>query len=195
MTATTAAAGRTTARAGLHVYFVGHSFHMFVVRPLIYLAREAGIQGHWAEGWDMIGGSTPLQHWEREGTNEVLGRLRAQLDAIDGRHGRPVTSVVPAGEAVLRLREAVVAGELPGVERQSGLFLDPLGHATQPTVDLVTYLWFAALYHLPVDGLTTLVDAADPTSADRQRALQRIAAETLAAEPRSGMPQSGVLTG
>ena len=279
MTATTAA----PAPAGLHVYFVGHSFHMFIVRPLIYLAREAGIRGHWAEGWDMIGGSTPSQHWERggddnevkqalrsgkvevltlasnvivpepaidlfadlavrhnpgvrvmvqhswgdastgaimrarhgltgepapgtvgtnedrdrataadlarmrEGTDEVLGRLRAQLDAVDARHGRPVTSVVPAGAAVLRLREAVLAGELPGVERQSQLFRDPLGHATQPTMDVVTYLWFAALYHVPVDGLTTLVDADDPTSSPRQRVLQRIAAEALAAEPRSGI--------
>jgi hypothetical protein len=276
---------------GLHVYFVGHSFHMFIVRPLIYLAREAGIQGHWAEGWDMIGGSTPLQHWEqggddnevkqalrsgkvevltlapnvivpepaidlfadlavghnpdvrvmvqhswgdastgalmrarhgltgepaagavptnedrdlataadlarmRDSTNEVLAQLRAQLDAVDARHGRPVTSVVPAGEAVLRLREAVLAGELPGVERQSQLFQDPLGHATQPTMDVVTYLWLGALYHRPLDGLTTLVDADDPTSAPRQRVLQRIAAETLAAEPRSGIPRSGLLIG
>jgi hypothetical protein len=287
MTATTAA----PAPAGRHVYFVGHSFHMFIVRPLIYLAREAGIRGHWAEGWDMIGGSTPSQHWERggddnevkqalrsgkvevltlasnvivpepaidlfadlavrhnpgvrvmvqhswgdastgaimrarhgltgepapgtvgtnedrdrataadlarmrEGTDEVLGRLRAQLDAVDARHGRPVTSVVPAGAAVLRLREAVLAGELPGVERQSQLFRDPLGHATQPTMDVVTYLWFAALYHVPVDGLTTLVDGDDPTSSPRQRVLQRIAAEALAAEPRSGIPRSGLLIG
>jgi hypothetical protein len=269
---------------GSKVYFVGHSFHMFIVRPLIYLAKEAGIPGHWAEGWDMIGGSTPMQHWERGGgdnevkqalrtgrvevltlssnvivpepaidlfadlavahnpdvrvmvqhswgdastgaimmarhgraaepaagtvgTNEdrdhataddlarmrggigeTLGRLRDQLDGIDARHGRPVTSVVPAGEAVVRLREAVLAGELPGVSRQSELFRDPLGHASQPTMDVVTYLWFAALYQLPLDGLTTLVDAADPTSAERQQVLQRIAIETLADEPRSGFP-------
>lgn len=42
--------------AGKKVFFVGHSFHMFVVRPLITLAKEAGIAGHWAEGWDMIAG-------------------------------------------------------------------------------------------------------------------------------------------
>src|SRR5262245_45616663 len=74
MTATSTA----PAPAGLHVYFVGHSFHMFIVRPLIYLAREAGVEGHWAEGWDMIGGSTPLQHWEQGGDdNEVKQALRS----------------------------------------------------------------------------------------------------------------------
>jgi hypothetical protein len=264
--------------AGLRVYFVGHSFHMFIVRPLIYLAREVGITDHWAEGWDMIGGSTPSQHWERGGednepkqalrtgrvqvltlasnvivpdpaidlfadlalahnpdvrvmvqhswgdastgaimqarhglapepapdavgTNEdrdragpeelaalrermgaQLGRLREQLAGIDERHGRAVTTLVPAGEAVLRLREAVVAGELPGVDRQSQLFRDALGHATQPTMDVVTYLWFAALYDRPLAGLTTLVEPDDPTSAARQAVLQRVAAETLADE-------------
>jgi hypothetical protein len=97
------------------------------------------------------------------------------------RHGRAVTTLVPAGEAVVRLREAVVAGDLPGVNRLRELFRDPLGHATQPTMDVVTYLWFAALYHQPLDGLTTLVEPGDPTSAARQAVLQRIASDTLAA--------------
>jgi len=278
----------TSATAGRRVYFVGHSFHMFIVRPLIYLAREAGVEGHWAEGWDMIGGSTPTQHWERGGDdNEVkaalrsgrvevltlatnvivpepaidlfadlalahnpdvrvmvqqswgdtstnlimqarhgrapepepgtvpanedrdrataadlaalgarmddtLDRLRIQLDGVDARHGRPVTTVVPAGKAVLALREAAVAGEVPGVARQSELFRDALGHATQPTMDVVTYLWLAALYGVPLDGLTTLVEAGDPTSAPRQRVLQAIAVDALAAEPRRGAPPAAL---
>jgi hypothetical protein len=36
---TTVEAGPT----GLKIYFVGHSFHMFIIRPLISLAKEAGI--------------------------------------------------------------------------------------------------------------------------------------------------------
>lgn len=120
--------------------------------------------------------------WERMGGQ--LGRLREQLAGIDERHGRAVTTLVPAGEAVLRLREAVVAGTLPGVDRQSQLFRDALGHATQPTMDVVTYLWFAALYDRPLAGLTTLVEPDDPTSAARQAVLQRVAAETLADEAK-----------
>ena len=264
------------------MYFVGHSFHMFVVKPLIYLAREAGVVGHWAEGWDMIGGSTPSQHWARAGddneprkalrtgrvevltlatnvimpdpavdsfadlavecnpavrvvvqhswgdhstglimrarhsggaidmstvpTNESRDEvsaveldayrqgtlrqrevLREQLGAIDARHGRSLTSLVPVGEAVIRLREFVVSGGLPGVTRQSELFRDALGHATQPTMDLVSYLWLAALYGVNPVGLSHLVDADDPTSADRQKVLQEMAWQCLLDEPLSGI--------
>jgi hypothetical protein len=275
---TTVEAGPT----GLKIYFVGHSFHMFIIRPLISLAKEAGIKGHWAEGWDMIGGSTPMQHWERpagegeDGENEVrtairaggldvltlasnvivpepaidlfadlavahnpgvrvmvqhswgdaatsaimlarhgraaeaehvpsnedrdlvtadelasmrvsmsaaVGRLRDQLESIDARHGQAVTRLVPAGDTVLRLRSAVVAGEVPGVARQSELFRDPLGHASQPTMDAVSYAWFAALYGQSPVGMTSLQDADDPTSAARQRVLQELAWDAVRQEP------------
>jgi hypothetical protein len=49
-------------------------------------------------------------------------------------------------------------------------------------MDVVTYLWFAALYDRPLAGLTTLVEPDDPTSAARQTVLRRVAAETLAGE-------------
>jgi hypothetical protein len=267
---------------GKKVFFVGHSFHMFIVRPLIALAKEAGIKGHWAEGWDMIGGSTPMQHWERNGDDnavklalktgkvEVLtlasnvvmpepaidlfadmavehnpnvqvmlqhswgdattsaimagrhavatGRnvepgtnedrdgvtaeqlaayregnqsyrekMRGQINGINERHGRELAHIVPVNEAVLRLREAVVAGELPGVTRQSELFRDALGHATQPTMDVVAYAWFAALYHRDPIGMTALVNPEDSASLEQQPLLQRIAWECVLDEPLSGV--------
>jgi hypothetical protein len=258
---------------------------MFVVRPLISLAKEAGIKGHWAEGWDMIGGSTPMQHWERGGddnevkkalktgkikvltlasnvvmpepaidlfadmaveynpsvrvmlqhswgdptTNAIMAgrhgtsggrdlataadatnedrdrvtaqdlagyragkeayrsRMREQITGINTRHGRDLAFVVPVDEAVLRVREAVVAGALPGVKVQSELFRDPLGHATEPTMDLVAYAWFAALYRQNPRGLTALIDAGDATARDRAEVLQRIAWESVLDEPLSGV--------
>ncbi len=269
---------------GERVYFVGHSFHMFIVRPLIYLAREAGVSGHWAEGWDMIGGSTPMQHWERNGDdNEVkealkTGRvqaltlasnvvvpepaidlfadmaiehnpdvrvlvqhswgdaatgiimrarhagktepasiptneerdqttaeelaasrlsnnaqrdkLAAQLEDINERHGRLAAFLVPVSDLVIRLRQTVVAGDMPGVARQSELFRDPLGHATQPTMDAVCYAWLAALYRHNPTGLTALVDPDDPTSADRQRVLQELAWQAVLEDPLSGLVPS-----
>lgn len=114
----------------------------------------------------------------------AMERLRAQLGAVELRHGRPFTSIVPAGEAVVRLREAVLAGEVPGLTRQSELFRDALGHATQPTVDLVTYLWFIGLYGLDVEGMASLVDPADPDGVARQRVLQRLAREAHDEEVR-----------
>ena len=266
---------------GQKVYFVGHSFHMFIVRPLITLAKEAGIKGHWAEGWDMIGGSTPMQHWERGGdenevkkalatgkvevltlasnvvvpepaidlfadlavehnpnvrvlaqhswgdastglimrarhglaqqsdvipTNEDRDRvtaeelaenrisnqkqaeaLRTQLRGINDRHGRQVAWMVPISDAVVRLRQAVVAGEVPGVTRQSELFRDALGHATEPTMDLVSYAWFAALYRRNPLGLTSLVNPENPNGAEQQAFLQRLAWDVVVEEPLSGV--------
>jgi len=277
---------------GERVYFVGHSFHMFVVRPLIQLAKEAGIKGHWAEGWDMIGGSTPMQHWERGGdqnavkralasgrvqvltlsTNirvpepavdlfadlavehnpdvrvmlqhswgdgftgsimrvrhdareagqemtreEVMkafadsgyvaardqvtadelaemrreGRLidqwRAQLAGINRRHGRTLAYIVPVNDAVLRARQAILEATLPGVERQSQLFRDMLGHASQVTMDLVSYAWFGALYRRSPIGLGALVQTDDPAAPARHRRLQELAWSAVLDEPMSGV--------
>ena len=278
---------------GQRVYFVGHSFHIFVIRPIIQMAKEAGVEKHWAEGWDMIGGSTPIQHWERGGDENAVkkalatGRvetltlssnvvaadpavdwfadlavehnpnvrvllqhswgdrltgaimrvrhgarergeaitsreelmklfaeagkntdrdamdadeletLRTQGQGIDGwrdrlaaineRHGRTLAYLVPVNDAVVRTRLAVLAGELPGVARQSDLFRDVLGHASQPTMDLVSYAWFAALYRRSPIGLECLVQKDDPTAGARHRRLQEIAWQCVLDEPMSGV--------
>jgi phage head maturation protease len=113
----------------------------------------------------------------------AVGRLREQLESIDARHGRAVTRLVPAGDTVLRLRAAVVAGDVPGVSKQSELFRDALGHASQPTMDAVTYAWFAALYEQSPVGLTALRDPDDGDSADRQQVLQELAWDAVREEP------------
>ena len=281
----------TPISTGERVFFVGHSFHMFVVRPLIRLCKEAGIPGHWAEGWDMIGGSTPLQHWERGGdenavkkalatgrvqtltlatnvrtddpavdlfadlavkhnpdvrvmlqhswgdhltgalmrarhdtgerrdaprTPEALRELvasvgsntdrdamtaaqvaglrargidvwRERLAGINRRHGRTLAYLVPVNEAVVRTREAVLRGGVPGVARQSDLFRDVLGHATEPTMDLVSYVWFGALYRKSPVGLEALIQRADPDAPARHRVLQEIAWAATLEEPFSGV--------
>jgi hypothetical protein len=50
---------------GLKIQWVGHSFHMFLPGPVAKLAKEAGIQGHTDVGKDMLGGSSPCEHWNR----------------------------------------------------------------------------------------------------------------------------------
>src|SRR5207248_1755348 len=55
-------------------------------------------------------------------------KMREQAKAINEKYGRPVVSVVPVGEAVIRLRERVVKKEVPGFSKQSDLFTDDLGH-------------------------------------------------------------------
>ena len=71
---------------GQRVFYAGHSFHMFIAGgrdgsegPIAKLAREAGFDTHATVGRDMIGGSTPMQHWNQgtEETNPIKVALRA----------------------------------------------------------------------------------------------------------------------
>ena len=277
---------------GQRYFMATHSFNVFIgpnrrtgePGPLAVLAREAELAGHENLGVQMIGGSTPMQHWNQgdgddgqnlakvglraggvdvftmspnaimpeegidlfadlvietnpEGrilvqhswsawdgnglTASVGGtgrpdfanedhdradvatlqgwidrahapggyveRLRTQLAGINQRAGREMAYVVPSATAVYRLRQEVVRGNVPGIERQSELFIDGMGHPATPIVNLVTYVWFTTMYLQPATGLTALVDPTDPTSAARERLLQQIAWDVVAAEPMSGL--------
>jgi hypothetical protein len=139
-----------------------------------------------------------LDQWlsgqEARGSN-YLGRLRTQLEGIDARAGKQITYVVPSSTAVYTLRKAVLEGKVPGVTKQSQLFRDPIGHSTQPTSNLVTYVWYAAMYRESPVGLQALVDKADPNSAARERILQQIAWNAVVGEPKSGVKGAPVTVG
>ncbi len=277
---------------GQKYFMATHSFNVFIGPnrraggggPLQALADEAGIDGHENIGVQMIGGSTPMQHWNQGGgddsrnlakvalraggvdvftmspnarmpedgidlfgdlmieTNPMgrilvqnswsawdgngmtpsvggsgstdfsngdrdqadletiqgwmdrlesedgyLRRMRTQLAGINERAGRDLAFVVPSAAAVYRLRQEVLRGDVPGVAHQSELFVDAIGHPARPVANLVTYVWFTAMYHRSPVGLTALIDADDPTSAEREELLQRIAWNAVIAEPMSGV--------
>jgi hypothetical protein len=116
-----------------------------------------------------------------------LERLRAQVSGIDARAGRPMAYVVPSATAVYELRKRIALGKVPGIARQSEIFVDGMGHPRAPLGHLVTYVWFAAMYRESPLGLQALVDASDPTSAAREELMQRIAWNAVVGEPMSGV--------
>lgn len=122
-------------------------------------------------------------------------RLRTQLAGIDKRAGKEITYVVPSSTAVYTLRKEVLAGHVPGVTRQSELTRDPIGHPTQVQANLVTYVWYAAMYRETPVGLQALVDKADPNSAKREKMLQQIAWNAVVGEPKSGVKGQPVKVG
>lgn len=130
-----------------------------------------------------------LQEWIDRGhaPGGYVERLRDQLDGINRRAGHQMAYVVPSSTAVYRLRQEVVRGHVPGIERQSKLFVDGMGHPATPIVNLVTYVWFTTMYRQPAMGLTALVDPTDPTSLARERLLQQLAWDVVLAEPMSGL--------
>lgn len=130
-----------------------------------------------------------IEGWIRslEADGGYLERMRTQLAGINDRAGRDMAFVVPSAGALYRLRQEVARGNVPGIERQSQLFVDSMGHAGTPVVNLVSYVWFATMYRRSPVGLRALVDANDPTSAAREALLQRIAWNTVLSEPMSGV--------
>jgi hypothetical protein len=120
-------------------------------------------------------------------------KIRDQAKAINDRHGKTVVLIVPTGEAVVRLRERVVKGEVPGIKKQSELFTDDLGHTRPAVAWLNGYCHFAVIYGRSPVGVPT-PDAFKKSAgadADRlNRILQEVAWEAVLAEPMSGVKKS-----
>lgn len=75
------------------------------------------------------------------------------VEALNKKFGKQVLFVVPAGQAVIALREKIIAGQAPGLKTQEELFTDPIGHATAPLQILVSYCHFAVIYQRSPVGL------------------------------------------
>ena len=103
-----------------------------------------------------------------------------------------MASVVPSNVAVYTLRQQIIKGNVAGITKQSEVFRDPIGHGRQPVMNVVTYAWFAAMYRQSPLGLQALIDPSDPTSAEREMLLQKIAWNAVVAEPMSGVSGSPI---
>ena len=112
--------------------------------------------------------------------------IRDQIRAINAKHSKTVAFVVPVGEAVLRLREQVIAGKVPGIAKQSDLFRDQIGHGKATIHQLAAYCQFACIYRRSPVGLTCFEDK-DVASHELNRLLQSIAWQSVIEEPLSGV--------
>jgi hypothetical protein len=106
--------------------------------------------------------------------------------------GRQVVFVVPVGQAVLALREKVIAGSVPGIQKQSELFTDKLGHPQAPVEALASYCNFAVLYRRSPVGLPVpdvLVKSPNPLwhSEALNLILQQIAWDAVTVHPLAGV--------
>jgi hypothetical protein len=114
-----------------------------------------------------------------------------ELNKKLAKDGKPVIFVVPAGQAVIALREKVIAGEAPGLKAQADLFTDAIGHPTAPLAVLATYCHFAVIYRRTPVGLPVpefLKKANKPEWDDKlNRLLQEIAWDAVTHHPLSGV--------
>jgi len=104
---------------------------------------------------------------------------------------KQVLYIVPVGQAVLALREKIIAGQAPGVKAQAELFRDSWGHPTAPLQALAAYCHFAVIYRRSPVGLpvpAVLRAAKNPEWDERlNRLLQELAWDAVRQHPLSGV--------
>jgi hypothetical protein len=118
--------------------------------------------------------------------------MDAHVRELNEKYGKTIVYVTPVGQAVVALREKVIAGAVPGVKKQSELFTDPIGHCTGPIKVLNAYCHYAVVYGrspvgLPVPAALKSKDLDDETTARLNSLLQEIAWDAVTAHPLSGV--------
>ncbi|MCE9532737.1 MAG: hypothetical protein K8T89_16695, partial [Planctomycetes bacterium] len=113
------------------------------------------------------------------------------IKELNKKAGKTVMYEVPVPQAVIALREKIVAGEAPGLKKQSDLFTDATGHGTAPLTVLVSYVNFATIYRRSPVGLPvpTALKAAKLGDQEEKlnRLLQEIAWDAVSKHPLSGV--------
>lgn len=108
--------------------------------------------------------------------------------ALNTKLGRQALYVVPAGQAVMALREKIIQGAAPGIVKQSELFTDALGHARPPVQVLATYCHFAVMYRRSPVGLPVPTALSKLPEAEKlNRLLQELAWDAATKHPLSGV--------
>jgi len=116
--------------------------------------------------------------------DEWRKKLEAQVDDLNKQHGKRAVFIVPAGDAVVKLRAMIVDGKFPGITNQSKLFRDEIGHGQGQVMVLTSYCNFAAIYRVSPVGLKLGERGVDDT---QHAILQKIAWETVSTYPYAGI--------
>jgi hypothetical protein len=110
---------------------------------------------------------------------------------LNKKQAKTVLFVVPAPQAVIALREKIIAGEAPGLKTQEDLFTDPLGHGKPPLQALVGYCNYAVMYRRSPVGLPVPNVLKEAKLGDQEEKLNRLL-QDLAWEAVTQHPLSGV---
>lgn len=114
------------------------------------------------------------------------------IESLNKKFGKTVLYEVPAPQAVIALREKIVAGKAPGLKMQSDLFTDATGHGTPVLKTLVGYCNFAVIYRRSPIGLPAPAILKEAKLGDQEGPLNTLLQE-LAWDAVTQHPLSGVL--
>ncbi len=117
--------------------------------------------------------------------------MDAYIQDLNKKLGKTVLYIVPAPQAVIALREKIVAGQAPGLKQQSDLFTDATGHGQPPLKTLVAYCNFAVMYRRSPIGLPVPAELKKAKLGDQEeklnRLLQELAWQAVIEHPLSGV--------
>jgi hypothetical protein len=113
------------------------------------------------------------------------------VEDLNKKQGKTVLYVVPVGQAIIALREKIIAGEAPGLKTQEDLFTDALGHGKPPLEALVAYCHYGVIYKrspvgLPVPSVMKKGKVTDELE-QLNRLLQELAWDAATSHPLSGV--------
>ncbi|MCY2996460.1 MAG: hypothetical protein NTY19_52725 [Planctomycetota bacterium] len=118
-------------------------------------------------------------------------KMDEHIRELNQRFGRTVLYVAPAPQAVIALREKIIAGQAPGLKVQEDLFTDALGHGKPALQALVAYCDYAVIYRRSPVGLPvpTILKQAKLGEQEESlnRLLQELAWEAVLQHPLSGL--------
>jgi len=117
--------------------------------------------------------------------------INEHIQELNKKQGKTVLYVVPAPQAVIALREKIIAGQAPGLNAQEDLFTDALGHGKPPLQALVAYCNYAVMYRrnpvgLPVPNVLKQAKLGNQEE-KLNRLLQELAWEAVTQHPLSGV--------
>lgn len=140
--------------------------------------------------------SAPAKVDHNAATGDALrkahGRYFKEMDelveVVNKKLGKPAVLVVPVGQAVIALREKIMAGKAPALTSQEELFTDVLGHPKSPLTILMGYCHYAVIFRKSPVGLP--VPKALKAQGDVEglsRLLQELAWDAVTHHPLSGV--------
>ena len=173
-----------------------HNPNMHFIVQLSWGGGDTDNQDFPKGAWDNVDrNKTPEQLQKLYERNIQAGQ--AQADDINKKYGKGkrILALVPTAQALVVLRSKIFKKEMPGLNNQGELFVDP-AHPSAPLEALNTYLHFAVLYGQSPVGLpmTEKLKAANRPAWDDKfvRTLQEIAWQTAADYSYSGITTAGM---
>ena len=127
----------------------------------------------------------------KEAHEPYFKSMDGHVKELNEKLGKQVLFVVPVGQAVVALREKIIAGAAPGIEVQEELFRDAIGHANPPLQALAAYCFYASIYQRSPEGLPmpAVLKSAGGKYANEElnRLLQQLAWQAVSEHALSGV--------